>query len=113
MGGPLLKLSAKVRKLNVQKSRLQGVNPKVPPNLIVNVGLLRAVVTQDPNPLGKVIILDSHKPSIPKTPKVLRGEEGETSDLSKGANSLTPILRSYCLRGILDDYQALLPCQVI
>ena len=84
--GPCLE----VRELDPEHGGLQGVEPTVPADHLVLVGLKPSVGPQLPELQGKVRFAADGHPAIPEPPEVLGGEEGIGTDRPEGAGLDSP-----------------------
>lgn len=92
-----------VRNLDTQDGCLEGVDPEVTTDEVMEVFWLHAMVPEDAGFFGQGIILGDKRARIAEAAKILAGEETVGAEIAQGAAGSAPIAGSDGLCCVFDD----------
>ena len=92
-----------MRNLDSQEGGLEGINPEVTSDEVMEVFWLHAMVPKDAGFFGQGIILGDKRAGIAEAAKILAGEETVGAEVAQGATGAAPIAGADGLGGVFDD----------
>ena len=97
---------------HIKDGCLEFIDTRVATQIVVDVFLMTAIVTQSPHNLSQFVVVSSHGTCIAKSTKVLAWIETMTSSIAKGTSLTAAKSTSMSLGIILDELQMMMLADV-